>query len=131
MCGLALKMSHPEIPSCGDCQKYNYDPKTWKQYKGHDGQPIKRHPSNKTPCHLCPKIPKGKDPIPANAVELSAKNEQAIWYFWQCESGHPDVVSRDEITVRNNAIIKMLMDQQQRAAMGVLQALPSLMLFKG
>lgn len=51
---------------------------------------------------MCPKIPDGAAPVPANAVELSAKNWQCLaWYYEARAAGMTDAEKTDPICRRN------------------------------
>mgnify|MGYP001559404677 CR=1 FL=1 len=117
-------LGSPELPSCGDCQKWLYDPdRGWaKTIKGHGkrARPVARPKGVPTPCHRCPKIPKGKEPKPENAVELSGKNRRAWLYFAKCQVDKLGLIPQDEITVKNNALIWMLLDSIQREQLGLI-----------
>lgn len=62
-----------------------------------------------TPCHKCPKIPRGEKPCPANAVELSERSWQAYWHYLECKAvgQWPD----DPIVRRNARIIRGVEDR--------------------
>ena len=107
-------MSHPNLPTCDDCKKWVHD-KDWKRSERR-GLPILRGPNDPTPCQVCPKIPRGAAPIPDNAVSLLAKNTEAYWYYHQCQADQTAILPRDRIVVRNNALIKLVLESQDRGA---------------
>lgn len=106
-------MAHAEIPSCADCKTWDYD-RTWKRTKTKRGGTLedrKRTPGAPTPCWTCPKADDGK---PAPHKELTAKNWRAWEYYWQCEVDATGLLPRDRLTIRNNALIRGLLDQIAR-----------------
>lgn len=110
---------HPEIArrSCDDCIRFMYDdtPQRMGEIRLRGGEPIPRLKSQKPSCGWCPKIPRGVEPRPSNAVELSEKNHQAYLFHVECRAvrSWPD----DPIVRRNAAIIErveaMARDEQQ------------------
>lgn len=50
------------------------------------GRPIARPKGSKTPCYMCPKIPPGEDPVPANACELTDQDWQTVQHFRECRA---------------------------------------------
>lgn len=63
------------------------------------------------PCKTCPKIPKGDEPFPHNAQELSDKNWKAYQHWRECRAvgNFPD----DAIVRRNAAIIQAIHDEHR------------------
>lgn len=95
------------MPSCEECQKYFYDPETWeKQLEGEEGTPVKRWAGSPLPCHNCPKIPRGKDPRPENAVELDPRCITIYNNELLLREDVTHIYPRDSITVSNAAIIR-------------------------
>lgn len=76
------------------------------------GQKVPRIKGQKTPCKWCPKIPKGKDPIPENAVELSPHNWRAYQHYLECKAvgQFPD----DPIVRRNAMLIRQVEESARR-----------------
>jgi len=103
---LRLYLSHPELPSCKECQEYLYDAETWEIQKDDAGKPIKRWAGCPLPCVKCPKIPSGKDPVPANAVELSDRSRQVYHYELLLREDKTNLLPRDSITVKHAALIR-------------------------
>lgn len=97
-------LSHPELPSCKDCQLYLYDPKSWEVEKDENGQPRKRWKGCPLPCATCPKIPPGVEPIPANARELDDRGKSIYHYNLMLKEDVTAILPRDSITVANGAI---------------------------
>jgi hypothetical protein len=67
------------------------------------GKWVERLPGQVPPCHSCPKIPEGEEPVPASAIELSERNGRAYLHYRRCKA-----VGRfpeDAIVERNAAII--------------------------
>lgn len=127
-------MLHPELPTCGECQKWVYDPtKGWKQSE-RGGKPVRRESGSPTPCGLCPKIPRGERPHPAHAVELSDDNYRAWLHYQRCKA-----VGRfpaDAMVERNAGIIRTIeeqvaRDQQERYTQTVVAAMMTAALTKG
>jgi len=83
---------------------------TWRRVK-RAGQPVPRPPGTPTPCFRCPKIPADKDPLPANAVELSAKNHRAYQLYLQVKAGRP--MPDDPIVHENCGMLRQLEDSIQ------------------
>ena len=77
------------------------------------------------PCHTgnCPKVPKGDPPCPESAVTLSVRNERATWYAQQCDADTTGVLSRDAVTVRNNAILTLIRKSHERTERAYTNAL--------
>ena len=104
-------LAHPELPSCNDCQKWLYDPKTW-QRMARGGKELPRPPDQPPPCSVCPKIPQGAVPIPDNAVELSRENHLAYTLALEVMAGRP--MPDDPITWRNCALVQQALQSHDR-----------------
>lgn len=113
---MSLRLAHPEIPSCRDCQEWWYDPKSWKITERPIGTPLKRQTFNPPPCSQCPKIPKGAEPIPSNAVELSAKNWLAYRLWKQIKAGAP--MPNDAVVHENCGYLLDVEESYQRGQQG-------------
>lgn len=79
---------HTFSRSCADCQAYLYDDRGEKM-----GAPLlrggKRAPrpaGTKTPCRICPKIPPGREPAPASAVEETEQLRAALSHYEECRA---------------------------------------------
>lgn len=105
---MLLFLEHPELPSCADCQQWIYNPATWeRERRGGIDQP--RMPGTPLPCWKCPKIPKGVEPKPENAIELSAKNWECYDHYLRCKAvgRFPD----DQLVERNAGLIRAAEDR--------------------
>lgn len=125
--GLALQENSPEVPSCRDCQQWSYDPKNnWMLLTRPDGKPRPRIKGTPLPCWKCPKSgPSNGKPAPEK--ELSAKNAQALAYYWQIKAGMS--MPADAIVQRNCGLIEMMLAQirgRRSDVQGLLGALSSL-----
>ena len=111
---MRLILFHPEFDrTCADCQKYLYDDDgLLVRRPARTGLPVLRPKGAATPCHKCPKIPKGEAPLPTNAQELSEKNRRAFGHYLQCRA-----VGRfpeDPIVRRNAVVIREVHDEFER-----------------
>jgi hypothetical protein len=108
-----LLLTHPELPSCLDCQRWIYDPlQGWKRSE-RGGVAMPRPQGMPTPCRTCPKIPAGERPHPSRAVELSDENYLAYLHYQRCKA-----VGRfpeDAIVERNAGILRTVEEQIGRA----------------
>lgn len=118
---MSLLLAHPEIPACGDCQKWYYDTKTWErktQLARKDGQlcrqDVPRPPGSPTPCHTCPK---SKDGRPNPGAELSRKNSHALQLYLEVKAGAP--LPDDPIVRRNCAMIRWIEDARHSAQLNL------------
>lgn len=111
---MSLALAHPGLPTCENCQAFIHDANWRRVRRGGVDQP--RPKGVPTPCRTCPKIPKGLDPVPANAVVLSPRNQRAYWYYLQCCVDNLGLLDQDGITIRNNAIIANAIRQHERAS---------------
>ena len=103
MIGLVLRETSPDLPSCASCQKWLYD----KDFRPvtRFGRLQARPKGTLPPCWKCPKSgPKNGKPAPEN--ELSAKNLDALAFYWQIQSGRK--MPEDAIVERNCASIEMV-----------------------
>lgn len=119
---------HPELPSCADCQRWVYDPKTWRRAKRR-GEWVEREEGEPSPCDLCPKareeVPagagagagqeEGESPagtgrkVPNPEADPDARTFQALDYYRRCEvDPGGQHTPRDAIVVRNNAVIRSI-----------------------
>ena len=76
------------------------------------GEKVPRIAGQPTPCRFCPKIPKGQEPKPENAVELTMRNWQAYQHYLECKAvgAFPD----DPIVRRNAMLIRQVEDSARR-----------------
>lgn len=105
-----LRLVHPEVPTCTDCQAWLHN-KDWSKTL-RAGQPVPRT-GGPTPCWACPKGKLLFPPQPYPAADLSAKNEMAWQFYHQVRAGQP--MPDDPVTVRNCGLIRMVEDQVERA----------------
>lgn len=77
------------------------------------GEPYARIPASPTPCRWCPKIPTGVPKERKNAVELSARNVDALLHYRECRAvgSFPD----DWVVRRNAALIRRVEDEADQA----------------
>lgn len=84
------------------------------------GQKCERIKGQIPPCRWCPKIPKGAEPIPSNAVELSSRNWTAYQHYLECKAvGATDAERRDPIVRRNAMLIEQIVDANKRNDSGI------------
>lgn len=113
-----MALSHPEIPTCDDCQTWVYD-REWRRGE-------RREYGNATPCRRCPK---GKlDARPHPEKDLSDRNWQAWMHYQECRAVNhfPD----DPIVRRNAAIIRAAEDSAARSMEGGMLGLLSVVAAK-
>jgi hypothetical protein len=116
--GLRLLLYHgawAEV-SCTDCKRWmrNDDGSYQTRSNGIVRLKVLRPEGALTPCYSCPKIPREAPArTPDHAVELSAKNRQALYHYQGCRA-----VGRfpkdDPIVTRNAIVIRSLMDAFER-----------------
>ncbi len=70
------------------------------------GRKIPRIAGQRPRCEWCPKIPQGVEPIPANAVVLSEKNEAAYRHYLECRA--VSEFPKDDIVRRNAMLIQQI-----------------------
>lgn len=116
--GAWLVLTHPELPSCQDCQQYIYD-EDWRPSLRR-GLPVVRPDNCGPPCYRCPKIVRGSEPIPANAQQLSHRNAQVLEYFYLCRADTTGLLPRDRLVLRHNAILQRVHEQVQSQRSDVL-----------
>jgi hypothetical protein len=102
-----------DLPTCERCIAVMHD-ENWKPCT-RGGKEIPRAKGSKTPCWKCPKIPKGMEPRPENAVELTARGWAAWWYWLQCKEDQTCQLPRDRITLRNAALLRQVEQQALRS----------------
>lgn len=99
------------------------------------GEPVARPKGAPTPCHSCPKFPRGfldRRPENASQFELSAKNLQALAYYYQaraCGGNVPlDDCSREVLGVIDMIVRRH--EQSEAIQAGLLPLMQSLLLKK-
>lgn len=111
---MRLILAHGEVPTCGDCQRWLYDPaRGWERVEKPKGTPQPRPAGSAPPCWQCPKIPAGEPPHPANAVEPGEDVYRMVAHYLRCKA-----VLRfpaDPLVERNAAIIRLVEDGLARA----------------
>lgn len=72
-----------------------------------DGTPLRveRIPQQEPRCCWCPKVPRGTEPVPENAVELNAMNWRAYQHYLECKAvgqfpGDDPIVRRNAMLIR-------------------------------
>jgi hypothetical protein len=112
MIGLRLILQFPEVASrsCEDCKTFVFEDKPGAMARKPAerlGEPVRRLPGPKFAprCDICPKIPKGEQPKPENAVELSEKNWLAYRHFMECRSIGTFGEDGTDAIVRRNAFL--------------------------
>jgi hypothetical protein len=108
--GLRLLLALPKLPTCAECQKWLYD-EDWNQL-GKPDKPVPRPTGTPLPCVKCPKSREHNKPRPDR--DLSDRNWLAWGYYHDCLADTTGLLPRDLIVVRNNGLIRMLIDQQER-----------------
>ena len=97
-------MNHPLVASrsCGECKQWLYDEDGTRTERA--GVPAPRPRGQPTPCYKCPKVPKGKPPIPESAVELTDRNWKVWQHYRECKATgrFPD----DAIVRQHAAVIR-------------------------
>ena len=109
---MRLLLLHPELPTCGDCQRFVYDPTDGWRRSERGGRPTPRESGQPPPCGSCPKVPRGRTPHPAHAVELTDDNYQAWVHYQRCKA-----VGRfpaDAIVERNAGLLRTVEEQVAR-----------------
>lgn len=118
-------MFHPELPSCEECKKWMVDT-GWKfvtratNERGPDGTPLRVRVPNqgKTPCGVCPKVPKDMPPRPESSQELSDRNLRCYLHYLECRAtdswptGEDGKV--DAVVKRNASVIRGVHDAYDR-----------------
>lgn len=112
---LILINPHVASRSCEDCKKWLYDDRPDRMALKpveRAGERVPRIRGQLPQCKWCPKIPKGTDPIPENAVELSPRNWAVYQHYLQCKAvgAFPD----DAIVRRNAMLIRQVEDAARR-----------------
>ncbi len=94
--------------------KYQYDSKGEVVTRPKiGGRKIERQPLEVLPCGECPKIPKGMEPSPRNAVEMTERSWQVYNHWTEAVAvGFTDEEQADAI-VRQNASILREIDQER------------------
>lgn len=107
-----MLLLHPEVASrdCGDCQKWLYDDKPTRMGEQlmRGGKPVPRIPGQRPRCEWCPKVPRGAEPVPASAVELSEKNRAAYCHYLECRA--TGQFPSDPIVRRNAMVFRQIED---------------------
>lgn len=103
-------LTHPEIPTCKDCQQWLYSPKTWIQAQ-RGGKPQPRPAGTPTPCWQCPKSEDKATPNPE--AELTDRNWRAWELYQEIKAGRP--MPHDAIVWRNCGLIRQIEDEAARS----------------
>lgn len=107
---MRLVLLHPTVAqrSCRDCQTYLYldrgpgDFAPEPMERG--GKLVRRPPKTRPPCHWCPKIPPGAEPVPANAIEYTPAVAAAYQHYLECKA--TGQFPADAIARQNAALIR-------------------------
>jgi hypothetical protein len=104
-------LTHPQVAAveCRDCREHLYDVDEKGRWpvgpkRRPDGSKYRRPAGTVPPCCHCPKIQPGDEPVPENAVELSARNVRAWLFDRECVAVND--WPADAIVRRNAAIIR-------------------------
>lgn len=103
---LAVLYPHMVDRTCERCKEYQYNDKpndmALEPVILADTSYMKRPKGVPTPCSICPKLPRGKSPEPANAIEPTQKSLQAFWHYQKCRA-----VGRfpEDAVVESNAVV--------------------------
>jgi hypothetical protein len=129
-----LLLLHPELPSCQECQTKVYDPTNGWRPAERGGKPCLREPGTPTPCGVCPKIPRGQQPHPSNAIELTDAHYRAFVHYQRCKA--TGRFPADRIVERNAGILRTVEEQvareeQGRLLTGVVAAVQAAVLTRG
>lgn len=113
---MRLLYFHPKwaTRTCRDCMTFIYsaDGEISKRL----GKPNLRPPGSILPCADCPKIPKGMEPSPRNAIELSERNWAVYQHYVESAAvGFRAIERRDAIVRQNAAIIAEIEKERQQA----------------
>ena len=96
-----MLLTHPEIPTCADCQTWTYRTNWERVTRG--GLPVRRDPGERTPCHKCPKGREDGQPHPEK--DLTDASWQAYQHYRECQAvgQFPDdpLVRRDAALIRS------------------------------
>lgn len=88
--GVYLILMHPTVARrpCETCIAYMHNDRGahFGEIVTRAGQPVPRPRGVKTPCRVCPKIPPGAEPRPANAVDLSESDLQSWEFYRECKA---------------------------------------------
>lgn len=105
---MLLFLTHPELPSCTDCQRWMYDNR-WRRVERPRGTPVPRPAGAPTPCWSCPKSPDGR---PNPTAELTGKAWLAYELYLQIRAGRP--MPDDALVRRNCGLIRLVEDLVER-----------------
>lgn len=110
---MRLLLLHPELPTCADCQTWRYNPETWQRIERPRGTPVPMPAGGMPPCRRCPKIPKGAEPRPAKAIELTEQSWAIYAHYQRCKA--VGRFPRDPWVERHAGLIRMVEDQVERS----------------
>ena len=113
---MRLILHHPHVAarSCFTCKTYIHDdsPTRMGEIVMLAGKPVPRIADQNPPCRWCPKIPKGAEPVPENAEELSERNWLAYQHYLECKA--VGKFPGDSMVRRNAMLIRQVEDSARR-----------------
>lgn len=117
-----LRLRHPELPTCDDCQQWLFDPADgWRLTRNlANGEPVRRPAGSPTPCDACPKCYglEQRSPAVGRRCDLSAKNERTIEVYHQVQATHGRCLSRraarDAVVAQNLGAIAAVLHEHER-----------------
>lgn len=124
-----LRLCHPELPRCDDCQQWLFDPADgWRLARNlATGEPVRRPSGSSPPCDVCPKCAGLSECSPAagRRCDLSAKNERTIELYYQVQATHGRSLSggaaRDSVLAQNLGAIAVVLEEFERQECGRLK----------
>ena len=106
-----LSLAHPATAAlkCSDCIEFLYDAKgvclTKPANSSDPDHRIKRPLGTSPPCHTCPKIPAGRPPVPASAVELDEAGRRCLSHYRRCRAVNWQVPDATDPLVQQHAAV--------------------------
>lgn len=119
-----LLTAHPEVATrdCGDCQRWLYDDRgNVERRPKRTGLPVVRPAGTDPPCGTCPKVPKGLEPSPANATQVTARVLRCVEHYRECRAVGWRVPDAGDPLVRHHAaVIRQVEDDAAANRFGLL-----------
>jgi len=107
--GVWIILTSPQLSAlpCAKCKAWVVN-EDWTLYE-RGGKNQRRPLGTVPPCHICPKIPQGDEPVPESAVELTPQLYRAYVHYRRCRA-----VGRfpDDDLVEDNARIFLAVEEQ-------------------
>jgi hypothetical protein len=108
-----MELLHHEVPTCEECCKWIYDPKTWKKAERPAGTPTPRPKGTMPSCHACPKSGEVSRPRPDR--DLTEESRAIYEYYLLCQADATGLLPRDLLVVENNAWVHRVLGMIERA----------------